>query len=620
MLRARQRDVGEPQVLAALLVDVLRDMALPLRALEADVDRPRPRRVVERDRRRSLARDPRRLPQVGVVDDRELEPLAAVHGQDLHRLGVALQPAAALLVVVVGGRLQHALAQPRGQRGGAHLLGHRGGVEQLADVAEVGHPPLAVDHREHARGQALLQRDRLHQRRDALLAQHARPVVQAAVDVLPRVVVGLRDALGRPAEEERQRRGARARRVGGALDRLQQPQPLQSRLGAEHAAGAVDDGGDVDGLQRVADARGVAVRPHEHGDVAGADGTLVGRSARAQQRDDVGGDVARDVLPRGLEPRVALLRQADVVARHDPDPQRRRVRRAAQARARVRGNDLPVDDPLVAELRAAEQLVVGVEQPLVAAPVGRQRRLRARRPRRLDVGVDVGAAERVDRLFRVADQHERDAALAERRVHDPPLHGVGVLELVDEHDAVAGAQPGRGHRAALADQRRVQTRQQVVVGHDAGAALAQLELGAGGAGEPHAHGGDRVVGCVGRLDRGGRVVDRRARDLHRLRAAELRPPAAGEAADVEVVDDLVAQVGDVLHERRVGLDVAEHAEAAEHLLAEAVGGGDRRGVEVGERGGEPLAADADLVRRPGGEQLHDLVVLPPACPRGRPRR
>ena len=86
-------------------------------------------------------------------------------------------------------------------------------------------------------------------------------------------------SLGRPAEEERQRRGARAGRVGGALDRLEQPQPLERRLGAEHAAGAVDDGGDVDGLQRVADARGVAVRPHEHGDVAGADGTLVRRPA-----------------------------------------------------------------------------------------------------------------------------------------------------------------------------------------------------------------------------------------------------------------------------------------------------------------------------------------------------
>ena len=50
VLRARERDVREPQVLAALLVDVLRRVALPLRALEPDVDRPPPGRVVERHR------------------------------------------------------------------------------------------------------------------------------------------------------------------------------------------------------------------------------------------------------------------------------------------------------------------------------------------------------------------------------------------------------------------------------------------------------------------------------------------------------------------------------------------------------------------------------------------
>ena len=55
VLRARQRDVGEPQVLAALLVDVLRHVALPLRAFEADVDRPRPRGVVEGHRLASRA-------------------------------------------------------------------------------------------------------------------------------------------------------------------------------------------------------------------------------------------------------------------------------------------------------------------------------------------------------------------------------------------------------------------------------------------------------------------------------------------------------------------------------------------------------------------------------------
>ena len=50
VLRARERDVREPQVLAALLVDVLLPVPLPLRAFEADVDRPpsRPRRGTSR--------------------------------------------------------------------------------------------------------------------------------------------------------------------------------------------------------------------------------------------------------------------------------------------------------------------------------------------------------------------------------------------------------------------------------------------------------------------------------------------------------------------------------------------------------------------------------------------
>ena len=128
-----------------------------------------------------------------------------------------------------------------------------------------------------------------------------------------------------------------------------------------------------------------------------------------------------------------------------------------------------------------------------------------------------------------------------------------------------------------------------------------------------------ALGRVGRLDRGRRVVDRGPSDLHRFGAGELWRPAARELADVEVVDHLVAQVGDVVDEGDVGLDVAEHAQAAEHLLAEAVGGGDRRGVEVGERDRQPLAADADLVGRAAGEQLHDLVVLAAARPRARAR-
>ena len=71
------------------------------------------------------------------------------------------------------------------------------------------------------------------------------------------------------------------------------------------------------------------------------------------------------------------------------------------------------------------------------------------------VGVDVGAAEGVDRLLGIADEDERHAALAERAAHDVPLDRVGVLELVDEHDAVALAQALRRGVAARALERVV---------------------------------------------------------------------------------------------------------------------------------------------------------------------
>ena len=190
--------------------------------------------------------------------------------QHLHGLVVGLQPAAALLVGLLLGR-GDPRAQPGDQRGRAHLLGLGRGVQELADVAQVGQPALARRVREHAPGQALDERDRLGQRRHALLAQHARPVVQPLVHVLPRVVVGRGDLLGRPAEERRERGGVRAARVGRALDGRQQPHPVARRERAEDAARAVDDGGHADRVELVADERRVAVGAHEHGDVARAD-------------------------------------------------------------------------------------------------------------------------------------------------------------------------------------------------------------------------------------------------------------------------------------------------------------------------------------------------------------
>jgi hypothetical protein len=102
--------------------------------------------------------------------------------------------------------------------------------------------------------------------------------------------------------------------------------------------------------------------------------------------------------------------------------------------------------------------------------------LRARLDERravLEVGVEVGAAEAVDRLLRIADDEE----LARRRqgrvwiggtlasdgheeTHDLVLHRIGVLHLVDEHVAEAPLQ-ALAHRAVL-DEHAQELEQEVV--------------------------------------------------------------------------------------------------------------------------------------------------------------
>ena len=81
-----------------------------------------------------------------------------------------------------------------------------------------------------------------------------------------------------------------------------------------------------------------------------------------------------------------------------------------------------------------------------------------------EVGDHVAAAEGVDRLLRVADQHHRGVA-GERPVEHLPLHGVGVLELVDEHDPPALAHPLAG-RCGVAVEGVGEPAQEVVVGQD----------------------------------------------------------------------------------------------------------------------------------------------------------
>ena len=274
VLGPRQRDVGQPQLLAPLLLAVLRGVLDERRIarVRRHVDGPRvaPRRVVV-DRRRRLVGDPERVPQERAVDDAELQALAAVHGQHLHRGRVGLQPPRPVLgarVALVG---RHPPPQPAGQRGDPQPPVDRRAVQQLGDVAQVGQLALATHHRQQPLGQRLGLRDRLHDGRHARAPQHARPPVQRLLQLTPALVGRAGDRLRRPAHERRQRHRAGPRQRLGTLQRLQQRQPVARRAGREDAARAVDHGRDADRLQRRLDRARLVVLAHEHRDVGGAE-------------------------------------------------------------------------------------------------------------------------------------------------------------------------------------------------------------------------------------------------------------------------------------------------------------------------------------------------------------
>ncbi len=273
------------------------------------------------------------------------------------------------------------------------------------------------------------------------------------------------------------------------------------------------------------------------------------------------------------------------------------------------GLHLPHDDPGITQCRPAEHRVQRAQEPGVAAPVPGERGVAVRLPGGVEVADDVRAPEGVDRLLRVADQHQRQ--VPGEVPQDAPLQGIRVLELVDEHDAVPGPQPRRRPAGGIG-QRAVQTGDEIVVGVQTSRPLAALHLAAHRGRERVAD--RRGAGCSGGLQPRLRVADGPAGQPQCLGAVERGGAGGlrGELADVEVVGDLDHQVVHGLDEDRVP-GIACDPECGQHLAAELVRGRDRRRVELGERGGQPPPADGDLGVRDSGEQRQHRV-------RARPRR
>ena len=507
-------------------------------------------------------------------------------------------------------------------------------MQQLRDVVQVGQPPLPSYIAKHPGGEVLPDHDRLGERGHTAVPQDPAPAVKAAVDVFP---VGLGrggDALAAPAEQGRRGGGPGSDRRGRPLERLEQPQPAPGGRRREHVAAAVDDRRHPGGGQLLADEVGVGMGAHEHRDVPRADRLLAGRLAIGgavlegrlgrEQPHDVGGEVAGDVSARRRRPGIAVVGLLDrrLVAVNDPDAERGVRRSTLEPGGLVggRGPDLAIDDVLVAEPRVREQRVEGVEQRLVAAPVDAQSGVRVRGGGGHEVGVDVGAAEGVDRLLGIGDQHQRHPFGGERAVEDLPLNRVGVLELVDEDHVVARTQALPRRRPVRTVEDLVQPRQQIVVGHDRELALALLELVSHHPGQAVAHRSGAVLGLAHRLELGHRVEHRRARDLQRLGAGESRATSRPESPDVQVVESLLEQVGDILDERGLAIEIADGAELREYLLAEAVRRGDRGRVEVGDGARQPVAAQADLLWRARAQQRHHRVGSRVGCAGEDPRQ
>ena len=102
------------------------------------------RRVVENNRPAEMITRTC-IPQIGAIDNRELEALGPVDRQHLYRGRVGIEPPAALLRFgAFGAPLVDPPGQPCPQRGEAKLGLARLGVEQFGDMAKIGELALSV--------------------------------------------------------------------------------------------------------------------------------------------------------------------------------------------------------------------------------------------------------------------------------------------------------------------------------------------------------------------------------------------------------------------------------------------------------------------------------------------
>src|SRR5207249_1494515 len=267
----------------------------------------------------------------------------------------------------------------------------------------------------------------------------------------------------------------------------------------------------------------------------------------------------------------------------------------------------------------------------------------------LAVGLEVGAAEEVDRLLRIADDHELlgldlDAppvGLAGVRSlgeveEDLPLEGVGVLELVDDDHPEAALQTV-AHVGMIAED-AARADEQPGEGHVPGTRILAAELlderpeprvGAGGRVGQAPAPGVGAAAILAQLERHAVLAERLGEpaELTQLHAAEQAPQELErggigqpgvQPARPEIAEEHGGPRAVVLLERRA--HAAFERVLAKHVRGEGVDGPDLDPVELGEHveaapaGGRRVAEELE----PTLELLDPLARDEPREPRAEP--
>ena len=384
--------------------------------------------------------------QVRHAHDGELEALGGVDRHQRDRVLGASRRSVRLAQVALVAE-PHLVDEAR-EIGAAIALVGAGRAQQLAYVAEAA---LAVGRGQAGQLVVVLGDDALEQRRQPQLAAGAHEAVVELLEALHERAIGLGEPfqlsqLDRPVERRLRSRPQRGQPVVGDADE-RRGEHHEQRVVVEAVAQQREIGAQVAHLLRAVEAAAeLAVRRQadvlERGGIRGC----VARGAQ-QDRDVARCDAAAvDELAQaaGERDRLELARRArahrPLGAGHEVQLDRRLVDRPDRPQ-RVRRIEVALVEALAEDVPDDRQQL----GPRAVAPRQRQARCGTLAPRAEEL--DVGVAEAVDGLARVADEDALGIRPRER-VEQAALQAVRVLELVHEHEVEALAH-GRADRLAL---------------------------------------------------------------------------------------------------------------------------------------------------------------------------